>query len=121
MRCQWPSISAASRVLNVNHATVLRRVAAFEQECGGPVFQKTATGYRVLPDRATVIEAAREVENAVVSVERLMHGGRAAMRGLVRVSSTDSLSQFYIAAGRTKRYLLQRIQHFELEFGSVWT
>ena len=87
------TVSAAARALGVNHATVLRRVAAFERECGGPVFRKTATGYRVLPDRATVIEAAREVENAVISVERLMHGGRAALRGLVRVSSTDSLSQ----------------------------
>ena len=87
------TISAAARVLGVNHATVLRRVAAFERDHGGPVFQKTATGYRVLPDRANVIEAAREVENAVVSVERLMQGRRAAMRGLVRLSSTDSLCQ----------------------------
>ncbi len=87
------SVSSAARKLGVNHATVLRRVAAFEAEQGGPVFEKTATGYRVLPDRARVIEAARDVENAVLSVERLMHGAVAPLRGVVRVSSTDTLCQ----------------------------
>jgi len=87
------SVSAAARVLGVNHATVLRRVATFEATHGGPVFEKTATGYRVLPGRAQVIDAAREVENAVFSVERLMHGARAPLRGAVRVSSTDTFCQ----------------------------
>ena len=90
------SISAAARVLGVNHATVLRRVAAFEELHGGAVFEKTATGYRVQPDRARVIEAAREVENAVMSVERLMHGTAAPLRGVVRVSSTDSMCQILL-------------------------
>lgn len=87
------SLSAAAKTLGVNHATVLRRVAAFEDEHGGPVFEKTASGYRVLADRARVIEAAREVANAMVSVERLMDGARAPVRGVVRISSTDSLCQ----------------------------
>ena len=87
------SLSAAAKTLGVNHATVLRRVAAFEEEHGGPVFEKTASGYRVLADRARVIEAAREVANAMVSVERLMDGARAPVRGVVRISSTDSLCQ----------------------------
>ncbi|MHA6262004.1 LysR family transcriptional regulator [Arenibacterium sp. CAU 1754] len=90
------SVSAAARILGVNHATVLRRVAAFEQEHGGAVFEKTPSGYNVLPDRVQVINAAREVENAVFSVNRLMHGARAPLRGTVRVSSTDSLSQIVL-------------------------
>ena len=87
------SVSAAARALGVNHATVLRRVAAFEDDHGGAVFERTLNGYRVLPDRENVISAAREVENAVLSVKRLMHGVRAPLRGLVRVSSTDSICQ----------------------------
>ncbi|TMV13656.1 LysR family transcriptional regulator [Arenibacterium halophilum] len=90
------SLSAAARALGVNHATVLRRVSAFEDDHGGAVFEKTATGYRVIPDRERVIEAAREVERAVYSVGRLMHGARAPLRGVVRVSSTDSLSQLVL-------------------------
>ena len=90
------SVSAASRVLGVNHATVLRRVAAFEADHGGEVFEKTATGYVVRADRLRVIDAGREVENAVYSVERLMHGARAPLRGVVRLSSTDSICQFVL-------------------------
>lgn len=87
------SVSGAAKVLGVNHATVLRRVAAFEADHGGPVFEKTSAGYRVLAGRANVIEAAREVENGMLSVERLMHGARAPLQGVVRVSSTDSFCQ----------------------------
>ncbi|MEP3333381.1 LysR family transcriptional regulator [Sedimentitalea sp.] len=90
------NVSAAARSLGVNHATVLRRVAAFEADHGGAVFERTATGYHVLPERARVIEAAREVENGVLSVERMMHGAVAPLRGEVRVSSTDSICQMLL-------------------------
>lgn len=87
------NVSAAARRLGVNHATVLRRVAAFEDDLGGAVFERTAAGYQVLPSRHRVIEAAREVETGILSVERLMHGSVAPLRGMVRVSSTDSFCQ----------------------------
>lgn len=99
------SLSGAAKALGVNHATVLRRVAAFEEEHGGPVFDKTAAGYRVLPDRARVIEAAREVASGMLSVERLMHGARAPVRGVVRISSTDSLCQVVLPP------FVARLQH----------
>ncbi|MBS0563422.1 MAG: LysR family transcriptional regulator, partial [Proteobacteria bacterium] len=59
---QEGSVSAAARVIGVNHATVLRRVAAFEAAHGLALFDKTARGYRIPPDRAQVIEAARDVD-----------------------------------------------------------
>ncbi len=92
------SVNSAARALGVNHATVLRRIAAFEADHGGPVFEKTAAGYRVLPGRANVIQGAREVESAVLSVERLMQGARAPLRGVVRLSSTDSFCQELLPA-----------------------
>ena len=64
------SLSGAARQLGVNHATVLRHVTAFEDAHGGPVFERTAQGYELLSDRARVIDAAREVANAMHSVER---------------------------------------------------
>ena len=92
------SVNAAAKALGVNHATVLRRIAAFEADHGGPVFDRTLAGYRVLPGRANVIQAAREVESAVLSVERLMQGARAPLRGVVRISSTDSFCQELLPA-----------------------
>ncbi len=84
------SVSAAARSLGVNHATVLRRVGAFEERHGVSLFEKGARGYAIPPDRIKVIEAAREVETAVAAVDRLMRGGAAPVSGRVRVTSTDT-------------------------------
>ncbi len=84
------TVSAAARRLGVNHATVLRRVAAFEDRRGTLIFDRTGQGYNVRPDRIHVIEAAREVENAVFTVERLTKGAEAPIFGDVRITSTDT-------------------------------
>lgn len=85
------SVSAAARQLGVNHATVLRRVAAFEERHGLSVFERTPTGYAVPRDRARLIEAAREAEAAHLAVVRVIAGARAPLSGAVRVTSTDTL------------------------------
>ena len=85
------SVNAAAKALSVNHATVLRRVCAFETASGGAVFERTAQGYRLREDRADVIEAAREAATAMRAVERILSGqGDEALRDL-RVTSVDSL------------------------------
>ncbi len=84
------SVSAAARVLGVNHATVLRRISAFETRHGGEIFDRTPQGYAIPEDRQSVIDAAREVEAAVYSLERLIEGAHAPLRGVVRVTSTDT-------------------------------
>lgn len=87
------SVSAAARVLGVNHATVLRRIAAFEARHGGEIFDRTPQGYTVPPDRHNLVEAARAVEEAVLGLERLIESGQAPLSGVVRVTSTDTLCQ----------------------------
>ncbi|MCX7299028.1 MAG: LysR family transcriptional regulator [Rhodobacterales bacterium] len=84
------SVSAAARTLGVNHATVLRRVSAFEEAQGVPIFDRTALGYVVLPDRLRVIEAAREAALAIDTVSRMMRGAEAQFTGTVRITSTDT-------------------------------
>jgi DNA-binding transcriptional LysR family regulator len=84
------SVSAAARALGVNHATVLRRVAAFEDMQGVPIFDRTASGYVVLPDRLRVIEAAREAAQAIDTVARMMRGAGLILSGAIRITSTDT-------------------------------
>ncbi len=87
------SVSAAARALGVNHATVLRRIAAFEARHGGEIFDRTPQGYTVPQDRQNLVDAARSVEEAVFSLERLIESGQAPVSGVVRVTSTDTLCQ----------------------------
>ncbi|MCG6901910.1 MAG: LysR family transcriptional regulator [Rhodobacter sp.] len=84
------SVSAAARVLGVNHATVLRRIAAFESRYEHPIFEKTPRGYSVAHDQGRIIEAAREVEAAILTVDRIIEGAQAPLSGVVRVTSTDT-------------------------------
>lgn len=85
------SVLQAAKRLGVNHATVLRHVAAFEERHGTAVFERTARGYRLLPDRAHVIHAAQHAEAAMQEVGRLASGGQLAKTGIVRITSTDTL------------------------------
>ena len=90
------SLARAARTLGVNHATVLRRITAFEAASQMQIFDKTAQGYRVAPDRAQVIEAIQSVERAVQHVERLLAGARLPVGGEVRITSTDSFCQIIL-------------------------
>lgn len=84
------SVSAAARALGVNHATVLRRIAAFEPAEGAPVFERTPGGYVVPPDKLPVIEAAREAEAAMAAVSRTLRVAGPPLSGSIRVTSTDT-------------------------------
>lgn len=87
------SVNAAARRLGVNHATVLRRISAFEDREGMQIFDRTALGYRVPPEKLALIHAAREVEQAVQAARRVMRGADAPLSGRVRITSTDTFCQ----------------------------
>lgn len=87
------SVNAAASELNVNHATILRRVAAFEAFHNTKVFVRHAKGYAVAPDATAIIEAIRDVEKSVDAMERVISGRNAGLDGTIRVTSTDSMCQ----------------------------
>lgn len=87
------TLSGAARRLGVTHGTVLRRIAAFEDRHGARIFEKTANGYVLLAEFTHVLDAAHDVETAVMGIERALGRGNGGVRGLVRLTSTDSLCQ----------------------------
>lgn len=93
------SVSGAARRLGVNHATVLRRISAFEDAHGAEVFERSQQGYRLRTDRADVIEAAREAALALGRVSDLLRAGGAVAGDLLRLTSTDTFCTGVLAAG----------------------
>ncbi|MDO6731083.1 LysR family transcriptional regulator [Marinovum sp. 2_MG-2023] len=93
------SVSAAARALGVNHATVLRHVAAFEDSHGAQVFERTHQGYQLRPDRAHVIDAARKAALALRRVSHLMRDGGGGLGDTLRLTSTDTFCTTVLAAG----------------------
>lgn len=86
------SVNAASQHLGVNHATVLRHIASFEDRFGIKVFDRSAKGYRVLPASKPLIEAIETVAQAVQAVERTISGQSEKPSGDVKLTSTDTFS-----------------------------
>ncbi len=85
------SAAGAARALNVNHATVLRRLAAFETAHRLRLFDKTARGYRISANRRELIEVMREAGISLNRIGDLIKAERPAVSGRLRITSTDSL------------------------------
>src|SRR4051794_37500716 len=90
------SLSAAARALDVNHTTVLRRIARFETELGLRLFERLPTGYALTKGGDALAAAARQVEETVTAVERRIEGEDLRLSGVVRVATTDTLSMFVL-------------------------
>lgn len=97
------SLNAAAVELNVTHATVLRRVAAFEERHGCSLFRKTMSGYVPRPEAQQIFSAMEKIEDAVLSLDRTIAGTDQSPSGCVRIASTDSMCQIVLPS------VLQRI------------
>lgn len=85
------SVGAAARALGVNHATVLRRISAFEDAQQIEIFARSPQGYAVHPEHLRIVEALREAARAIEGVGRTIRGAGERLTGLLRVTSTDTL------------------------------
>jgi molybdate transport repressor ModE-like protein len=88
------SLSAAARLLGVNHATVSRRIAALEGSIGAQLFERRPSGYELTADGRAVLSAAAEMENAALSLT--LHGQVETISGLVRIAATPSLAECFL-------------------------
>lgn len=89
------SLSAAARILGVNHATIARRLHALEQCLGERLVERRPGGYVLTAAGAQVLAAAGDMEAAAARLGRGEDGE--GLRGLVRVNASPGLAQGYLA------------------------
>ncbi len=80
------TLSGAARALDVSHATVARRVAAFEEELPSPLFEKSPAGYEVTALGMELLDVARAMQTQMFRLERVLSAWEAAPTGRVRVA-----------------------------------
>jgi DNA-binding transcriptional LysR family regulator len=90
------SLSGAARALRVDHVTVGRRIAAFEERLGAKLFGRTPEGFAITAAGQAILGQCEAMENAAASVDRLVAGHDARLSGLVRVATTEGLAQVII-------------------------
>lgn len=91
------SLAKAGRALDVDHTTVGRRIEALESGLGIRLFTRTTTGYLLTPDAERILPELREVEGAVLKLQRRVVAGTDQLEGAVRVTSTETFSANYLA------------------------
>jgi DNA-binding transcriptional LysR family regulator len=91
------TLSAAARMLGVDHATVARRVAALEADTGLKLIDRRARSYQLTDDGKRIAATAMPMEEAAFAVGRAVQAARPGLRGEVSISSPPSLTNVLIA------------------------
>lgn len=83
------NLTRAAAVLGVTRTTVGRRLARFEEALGQELFTRDATGLHPSPTAQVLLETAAEIEVKVFQAENTLMAQSTALRGALRVSTTD--------------------------------
>jgi DNA-binding transcriptional LysR family regulator len=85
------SISAAAEFLNVNHSTVLRRLASLEKRLGARLFDRLPDGYAMTAQGEELCNQLRGVNEQIESAQRNLSGRDLNLSGAIRLTTTDTL------------------------------
>lgn len=91
------TLSGAARTLNVDHATVSRRVSALEAELQAPLVERLPRSCRLTTMGVLVYEQAKTMEAAAFTVERLTRASQDPLNGKVTLSAPPVLVTHLLA------------------------
>src|SRR5262252_3486402 len=85
------SLAAAAQLAGVDSSTVFRVVQRAERALGQRLFERSRAGYRATELGATLAEHAERIEAELEGARSAAQAREAAVSGLVRISTTDTL------------------------------
>jgi DNA-binding transcriptional LysR family regulator len=90
------SFSKAAGNLGVTQPTISRRIEHLEQQLGVRLFDRLPDGVALTSEGAGILDAAREIEDRVLDIQRSILGSDRGMEGSVRISVTDGLATYWM-------------------------
>lgn len=90
------TLRGASKSLNVDQATVGRRIAAFESALGSRLFIRTPRAFTLSEFGDQVMTEATAMESAMQAMSRKAACGDNTLAGNVRIASTDTLATVFV-------------------------
>jgi DNA-binding transcriptional LysR family regulator len=90
------SLSAASRVLKVDHSTVARRVSSLEQSLGVRLFDRLPRGWALTADGEQMAERVRPLEEDIFAITSFARGRNCSLGGTVRVSAPPAFAALFL-------------------------
>jgi DNA-binding transcriptional LysR family regulator len=101
------TVSAASRRLGVDHATVIRRIDRLERRLGEKLFHRRASGYTATQAGLALVAMADAVESAIIHGEATIGRAASQLVGTVRIGAPDGFGSTFLAprlAGLVERH-----------------
>jgi DNA-binding transcriptional LysR family regulator len=92
------TLRGAAGQLNIDQATVGRRLAGLERSLGATLFLRTPAGYVPTPAGEAAARSAALMEEAALQLQREMQGSDHRLEGVVRVATTDTLAVHFVMA-----------------------
>ena len=86
------SLSGAARQLDVNHSTVLRRLASLEEEMKVQLFSRDGNDRTLTQAGFDMMPFAEQIERSILELERHLEGRDSRLSGTVRLTTTDTLA-----------------------------
>lgn len=90
------SARAAAERLACSHATVLRRLTAFESQMGVQLFDRTPEGLMLSVAGGNILEKAEQVEAEILEIQRTVSGSDIELEGLIRLTVSPPLAEYLI-------------------------
>jgi DNA-binding transcriptional LysR family regulator len=91
------TLSGAARALGVTQPTMGRRLAAMEARSGARLLQRLPSGFALTPLGESVLGNAERIEVEALSAARTITGRDAALEGVVRLTTVDTLAARIVA------------------------
>ena len=92
------SLSAAARLLDVEHATVARRIASLEEQLGTPLVDRRGRRWTLTPDGERIAAIAGRMDREARAVRRAADGARHDVSGTVTISAPPALATEILTA-----------------------
>lgn len=90
-------ILGAARRLDLNHATVARRLGALETALGARLFRRQTTGSELTEAGRLFLEAAERTEAEMLAAAAMLAGEGEAISGSVRIGAPDGFGTAFLA------------------------
>src|SRR5690606_27824673 len=90
-------ILGAARRLDLNHATVSRRVAALEKSLGAKLFRRLTTGSELTAEGQRFLVVAERVEADMIAARADIAGENDEVSGTVRIGAPDGFGVAFLA------------------------
>lgn len=87
---------AAARRLNLDHATVSRRINALEQSMGTKLLNRSPTGSTLTEAGLTFLQTAERIESEILRVQASVSTADVTLSGTVRVGAPDGFGTYFL-------------------------